>query len=167
VRFVSATHRDLRDLVPGGDFREDLYFRLAVLPVRVPPLRDRPDDLLRLVEHFAPQMLAAEREDLCRELVGRRLPGNVRELRNIVERANLLGRTRAIDPPGAAPAGPDGLLRPGELPFEAPFQEFQREAEREYLRRLLVRHAGHVADAAQAAGINRTYFYRLLRKYML
>jgi transcriptional regulator with GAF, ATPase, and Fis domain len=167
VRFVSATHRDLRDMVNGGDFREDLYFRLAVLPVRVPPLRDRPDDLLRLVEHFAPQMLAAEREDLCRELVGRRLPGNVRELRNIVERANLLGRTRAIDPPGAPPAGPDGLLRPGELPFEAPFQEFQREAEREYLRRLLVRHAGQVADAAQAAGINRTYFYRLLRKYML
>jgi two-component system response regulator GlrR len=167
VRFVSATHRDLRDMVNGGDFREDLYFRLAVLPVRVPPLRDRPDDLLRLVEHFAPQMLAAEREDLCRELVGRRLPGNVRELRNIVERANLLGRTRAIDPPGGPPAGPDGLLRPGELPFEAPFQEFQREAEHEYLRRLLVRHAGHVADAAQAAGINRTYFYRLLRKYML
>jgi transcriptional regulator with GAF, ATPase, and Fis domain len=167
VRFVSATHRDLRDMVNGGDFREDLYFRLAVLPVRVPPLRDRPEDLLRLVEHFAPHMSAAEREDLCRELVGRRLPGNVRELRNIVERANLLGRTRAIDPPDAPPPGPDGLLRPGELAFEAPFQEFQRQAEREYLRQLLVRHAGHVADAAQEAGINRTYFYRLLRKYTL
>jgi transcriptional regulator with GAF, ATPase, and Fis domain len=165
VRFVTATHRNLRAMVNSGELREDLYFRLAVLPVRVPPLRERAEDLPRLVEHFAPAMAAAEREALCRELQGRRLAGNVRELRNLVERASLLGRARAMH--GAEDAAAAVPEVSAESSFESPFHDFQRDMEREYLRRLLVKHAGHVADAAQAAGINRTYFYRLLRKHSL
>jgi transcriptional regulator with GAF, ATPase, and Fis domain len=171
VRFVTATHRNLRAMVNGGEFREDLYFRLAVLPVRVPPLRERMEDLPRLVELFAPVMPAPERDALCRELGGRQLAGNVRELRNLVERASLLGRERA------GLLAHDGPLAPGDgeasqgstpvLPFEAPFRDFQHNAEREYLQRLMIKHGGHVAEAAQAAGINRTYFYRLLRKHSL
>jgi transcriptional regulator with GAF, ATPase, and Fis domain len=169
VRFVTATHRDLRDMVNGGNFREDLYFRLAVLPVRVPPLRERIDDLPCLVEHFAPAMPAVEREQLCRELGERRLEGNVRELRNLVERVSLLGRASARDDAEASlqprSAGPE--VSAEDLSFEAPFHDFQRNAEREYLRRLLVRHGGQVASAVLEAGVNRTYFYRLMRKHAL
>jgi two-component system, NtrC family, response regulator GlrR len=169
VRFITATHRDLRGMVNGGNFREDLYFRLAVLPVRVPPLRERIDDLPLLIESFAPTMLAAERAELCRSLSERRLAGNVRELRNLVERASWLGRGSAIDPPEEAAREPSDGGRDGcnDLPFETSFHRFQRDAERAYLRRLLVRHGGQVADAAHAAGLNRTYFYRLLRKHGL
>jgi len=169
ARFLAATHRDLRRMVNDGQFREDLYFRVAVLPVRVPPLRERPDDLPLLIERFAPTMPPPARAELCAHLRGRRLSGNVRELRNIVERARLLGRPHADDL-GALSEEAGGFPRPGaegELPFEARFQDFQCAAEREYLRRTLARHGGQVADAAEAAGINRTYFYRLLKKYAL
>jgi len=169
ARFLAATHRDLRRMVNDGEFREDLYFRIAVLPVRVPPLRERPEDLAQLVERFAPAMPAAARQELCERLRGRRLSGNVRELRNIVERAFLLGSTHVEDwseassTPGAEPASPGE----GELSFDAPFHDFQRSTEREYLRRILVKHGGHVGEAAQASGVNRTYFYRLLKKHAL
>jgi two-component system, NtrC family, response regulator GlrR len=166
ARFLAATHRDLRRMVNDGQFREDLYFRVAVLPVRVPPLRERPDDLARLVERFAPDMPLSARTELCDHLRGRRLAGNVRELRNIVERARLLGRPHADDL-GAALDEPGPRASTGELPFDAPFHDFQSAAEREYLRRALARHDGQVADAAEASGINRTYFYRLLKKYAL
>jgi transcriptional regulator with GAF, ATPase, and Fis domain len=170
ARFLAATHRDLRRMVNDGQFREDLYFRVAVLPVRVPPLREHAEDLAQLVARFAPTMPEAARTELCERLRGRRLSGNVRELRNIVERAALLGVPRAEDlgdgpsDDADARAAPDGS---GELPFEVPFQDFQRAAEREYLRRALVRHGGQVAEAAESTGINRTYFYRLLKKYAL
>jgi DNA-binding NtrC family response regulator len=118
-------------------------------------------------------MPAATRQDLCDQLQGQRLAGNVRELRNIVERSMLLGRAYveaedegegALQTPAAgteAKGGGSGLA------FEGTFHDFQERAEREYLRSVLVKHAGHVADASQAAGVNRTYFYRLLKKHGL
>jgi DNA-binding NtrC family response regulator len=158
-------------MVNGGGFREDLYFRLAVLPVRVPPLRERMEDLPRLVELFAPGMAAPDRDALCQELAGRQLAGNVRELRNLVERASLLGRERASllarEPVAGEPDAQGSPAPTDALSFESPFRDFQQSAEREYLQRLLLKHGGHVAEAAQAAGINRTYFYRLLRKHSL
>jgi two-component system response regulator GlrR len=168
ARFLAATHRDLRRMVNDGEFREDLYFRIAVLPVRVPPLRERPDDLPQLVERFAPTMPASARQELCARLEGRRLSGNVRELRNIVERAVLLGSTH-VEEWGEATASHVDPSSPadGELAFDASFHDFQRTTEREYLRRVLVKHGGHVGEAAQASGLNRTYFYRLLKKHAL
>ena len=111
------------------------------------------------------------RQELCDQLQGRRLPGNVRELRNIVERTILLGRGRVeAEDLGEEPSAPPGV-RPasdeGALALDGSFHEFQERAEREYLRHILVKHAGHVAEAAQAAGVNRTYFYRLLKKHGL
>jgi transcriptional regulator with GAF, ATPase, and Fis domain len=168
VRFIAATHRDLRTLVNGGAFREDLYFRLAVVPVTVPPLRERMEDLPALIEHFAPSMPAQQRADLARTFAERRLEGNVRELRNLVERASLLGLASAvIGSDDHDSVGGRAPPRGGELAFEGPFHDFQRDSEREYLRRLLLRHSGQVSEAAKEAGLNRTYFYRLLRKHAL
>jgi DNA-binding NtrC family response regulator len=163
VRFVSATHRNLRPMVNAGAFREDLYFRLAVLPVHVPPLREHVEDLPALIRHFAPTMHEADLASLCEKLSTAALPGNVRELRNVVERVRLLGHDTVTD--SAEPFEVDDSM--SDVPCDVPFHEFQERTEREYLRRLLARHGGKAGDAAQAAGINRTYFYRLLRKHSL
>jgi transcriptional regulator with GAF, ATPase, and Fis domain len=96
-RFISATHRDLVEMVNAGEFREDLYFRLTVLPVSVPPLRDRIDDIDLLVNHFlGPTARGTWGPEVIRELGGRPWRGNVRELRNFVERARALGAPDAL-----------------------------------------------------------------------
>ena len=200
VRFVSATHRDLLMMVNAGEFREDLYFRLAVLPVHVPPLRERTDDIEVLVSHFleaagGPGHIHPE---LRRELVSRPWRGNVRELRNFVDRARCLGASQALAMtpstrssdgaiPSAAPSG-EQTARPSAEPppaasppatfsptdarmFEQAYKDF-REAwvdcgEKEYIRRLLLRHDRNVAAAAREAEVDRTYIYRLIRKHEL
>jgi len=190
VRFLSATHRDLRTMVNAGAFREDLYFRLAVLPITIPALRDRREDIPRLFEHFLGSTASPE---LGRELASRPWLGNVRELRNFVERAKALGvrealaledGARAESSPSTRPAAPatiEAVPDPFSVPPPAPaidaidasrpFRE-AREAcvdafEREYVRKILERHAGNVSEAAQAAGVDRTYVYRLIRKHGL
>ncbi len=105
VRFISATHRDLRTMVNAGAFREDLYFRLAVLPAIVPPLRDRLDDIPLLVQHFLPGGFIASPEEL-RQLAKRPWLGNVRELRNFVLRAVALGTKEAMAIPFERDARP-------------------------------------------------------------
>ncbi len=99
VRVIAGTHRDLLSLVREGRFREDLYYRLQVVPVEIPPLRDRPEDVLPLARHFLRMLLppgAVEpilTTDAQARLVAHRWPGNVRELRNVIE------RSLAFDPP--------------------------------------------------------------------
>jgi transcriptional regulator with GAF, ATPase, and Fis domain len=176
VRFLSATHRDLRSMVAAGGFREDLYFRLAVLPVTVPPLRQRMDDIALLLEHFLPRTAPAERDALLPDLLDRPWLGNVRELRNFVERAATFGAQRALamseptstrapltlPPPEPADLGAD---REVLAALEKPYREFRDDVERAYVERLLKRHRGNVSAAAQAAGIDRTYIHRLIRKH--
>jgi DNA-binding NtrC family response regulator len=181
VRVVSATHRDLLGMVACGAFREDLYFRLAALPLRVPPLRERPEDIAALLDRFlgrpAREALAAPVLD---ELA--RLPwlGNVRELRNFAERVLAFGPEAALalarargDDPVTRPAPPPGPVAAPEPDPDAlaagPFHEF-REAwiargEARYVERLLERHGGNVANAAREAQVNRSHFYRLVKKY--
>jgi DNA-binding NtrC family response regulator len=174
VRFISATHRDLRTMANSRAFREDLYFRLAVLPIRIPPLRDRPEDIPSLVELFLPGGSSATvTPELMRELLGRPWFGNVRELRNFLERAATLGAREALAFGSAnAPKGPVGWVTglPEDF-FQRRFADFRErvafDAEREYLRRLLDRHAGKISEAAEAVGINRTYLHRLIKKYGL
>ena len=98
VRFLSATHRDLLTMVNANEFREDLYFRLAVLPVHVPALRMRKEDIEPLVTHFLRNSGGSSHvpAELMRELLTRPWRGNVRELRNFVERARALGATEAL-----------------------------------------------------------------------
>jgi transcriptional regulator with GAF, ATPase, and Fis domain len=184
VRFLSATHRDLREMVNAGGFREDLYFRLAVVPLAVPPLRTRLDDVPLLIERLLPPSAHALSEELAREASARPWFGNVRELRNFVDRAVILGtaRARALDAPtprASVPPPPpteSASERPEQpaypvIPFERPFKDI-REAwvshlEREYIRELLARHGRDTAAVARAAGLERGYVYRLMKKHDL
>jgi transcriptional regulator with GAF, ATPase, and Fis domain len=174
VRFISATHRDLRTMANNRAFREDLYFRLAVLPVTVPPLRERPGDLPLLIEHLLPkEARGAVSPDLLRELAGRPWLGNVRELRNFLERAATLGAPEALELAGQSPARCEDVWRP-KLPremLELTLRELRElvveRVEREYFARLLERCDRNVAKGAELAGLNRTYVYRLLSKYRL
>jgi transcriptional regulator with GAF, ATPase, and Fis domain len=174
VRFISATHRDLRTMANNHAFREDLYFRLAVLPVTVPPLRDRLGDLPLLIEHLLPQGARGTiSADLMRELAGRPWLGNVRELRNFLERAATLGAPEALELAGRHQGGSENTWWP-KLPremLELPMRELRERVvervEREYLARLLERCDRNVAKGAELAGLNRTYVYRLMAKHRL
>jgi transcriptional regulator with PAS, ATPase and Fis domain len=189
VRFISATHRDLLAMVSAGEFREDLYFRLSVLPVTVPSLRDRRDDIELLVSHFLTLMGSpgAISHELMRDLAARPWRGNVRELRNFVERARALGATQALamtnvasatgkaegvpaKTPSAPPRAPDKVADDPAM-FEQAYKDFRESwidaGEREYVRRLLQRHSRNVTAAAKEAGVDRTYIYRLIRKHDL
>jgi two-component system, NtrC family, response regulator GlrR len=174
VRFLSATHRDVRTMVNEGTFREDLYFRLAVIPILVPPLRERSEDLAMLMQSFAPAGTVLEPE-LLDEASRRPWRGNVRELRNFVERVVALGSREALSiregaasaPP--APVAADASWQSLQSALDRPLRETRTvwldAMERAYVHRLLERNGGNVARAAEAAGIDRTHFYRLIRKH--
>ena len=192
LRIVAATHRDLAKEVNRGAFREDLYYRLAVVTLHVPALRERREDIVLLVEHFVRQALrhdqAQSRQVLAqispehwRQLEHHSWPGNVRELRNVVERMLALGAemaTRAVasGAPGHAPASDIGREDErtsdlDKLDFERPLMEQKRafvaRFETIYLQEILRRHNGNISRAAEAAGVDRMYFKRLMRKYTL
>jgi transcriptional regulator with GAF, ATPase, and Fis domain len=177
VRVIGASHRDLHQMVAQGQFREDLFFRLEVLPVRVPPLRERREDIPRLIEHF----LEGEAEipaSAVRALTARAWRGNVRELRNVVARIRVLGlESVALEVGhGAAPASlaggaDDSGVRPAldEALFETDYHTFRERwierGEAEYVRRLLERSGANVTLAARTAGLARGYLHRLIRKH--
>ncbi len=178
-RVVAATNRDLRQMVNAGAFREDLYFRLAVLPVSLPPLRDRPTDIPLLVRH----LLAGRTPPVLNipELQAMPWLGNVRELFNYVERCCTLGEReppasrRCITP--SANGSTEELSSSSRMPadlvcsFDQPFKEFRERwveaGEKQYIRSLLERTGHNVAAAAAAAGLDRTYVYRLIKKHGL
>jgi two-component system, NtrC family, response regulator GlrR len=168
VRVIAATHRDLRHEVNTQRFRADLYFRLAVMTVRLPPLRERADDLPLLVDAILAQLGMTDhpladtlRTPSFRErLAAHAWAGNVRELRNYLERCLVL---RAPVPPSggavvADPAAPAGAPEPLKVARE----RWLRVFEHAYLTDLLARHAGNVSAAARAAGVDRIHLYRLL-----
>ena len=186
VRVVAATNRDLQEEVKRGSFREDLFFRLNVVRVRVPPLRRRKEDIPALVEHFlrAAAARGAQRPpvaaDVLTLLANHSWPGNVRELKNFVERfrvfapADAAGAAQLLDPAdrpsgggGAVPAsGPSAPLR-YDLPFKDAKAMLVETFEVEYCRRALDRHAGNVSAAAREAGIHRKYLEELVKKHAL
>jgi len=179
VRIIAATNRDLRAEVNAGRFRADLYFRLAVVRVALPPLRDRAEDLPALAETLLRRM-GADDEQLAAQLVPELLdrlashswPGNVRELRNYLERCLVFQDVMPFDddqaaqPVAVAPAGPSRseLL---ELPLPAAREQAIEAFERDYLAALLERHGGKMTAAAAAAGIGRVYLYKLLVRHRL
>jgi len=164
VRVVAATHRDLAGEVERGRFREDLYYRLAVMRVAAPPLRERADDIPMLVQHFLGQQRRAGGlpDAVLRRFQQQRWPGNVRELRNAVARALLIGAP-AGDAAGAAPARPAA-----EIDLAVPFKEARQRVvdafERDYLTAALADAGGSITRAAERVGVNRKLIYRTLKR---
>jgi two-component system response regulator AtoC len=176
VRVVAATNRDLEALVKDGQFRDDLYYRLDVIPVRLPPLRERPGDVPALVDHFVrsfaarlgrpvpmppPEVLAAA--------AGYPWPGNVRELRNLCERAALMGWDAVAPLLGRPAVEEPTLATPAEfsLPLLDARARLVERFERAYLTRLLKQHRGKVGEVARAAGIAERNLYEKLKAYGL
>ena len=179
VRVISATNRDLEREVNKGTFREDLYFRIAVITVRVPPLRDRAEDLPHLIRAFLTLLDAKNSEHLfppevMEELARHEWPGNVRELRNYVERSVVLQTARMSLPPssmssgGAGAAGGAGRSSTDvdvTVPFKVAKDNLIDGFERAYLRGILEAAGGNMTKAARMAGIDRMYLHRLVQKH--
>ena len=165
VRIIAATHRDLPARVRDGAFREDLFYRLAVVPIHLPPLRDRLADVVPLAEHFLALLPGGRRlgADAAARLLGQPWPGNARELRNAMERAAALSRDAVI---GAAALGIPAAPPPPEPPA-ADLPGAIAQLERTMITRALADCGGNRAEAARRLGINRQLLYAKLRQFEL
>jgi DNA-binding NtrC family response regulator len=174
VRVVAATNRDLRREVNAGRFRADLFYRLAVVQVRMPALRDRLEDLTVLV----PSLLDAIRRDrgidpdhtldeaALEELARHHWPGNVRELRNHLEHLLVLRVAPAFEDGAGDPEGGDAQDEPRSL-TAVPLKVAREHLERRYIATLLAETGGNVSEAARRAGIDRVTLFRTMRRYGL
>jgi two-component system response regulator HydG len=171
VRVIAATHGDLPTLINQGSFREDLFYRLNVIQIALPPLRDRREDIPALAEHFLERAAGKLGRPLrlSPEAVERLLryawPGNVRELENAIERAAILARREQIGPEDLPPHVSAGLLL-GPSPT-LPRQTTLAEAEKTHILQTLERFGGNHSGAAGALGIGRTTLWRKLKEYGL
>jgi DNA-binding NtrC family response regulator len=173
VRIIAATNRSLAREVERGRFREDLYYRLAVIQISLPPLRERPEDIAMLISHFTQELggpgAAALPEAMIKSLTSQTFPGNVRELRNLVARALSL---RA---PTSPPDGPAATTETGQrpmvsipidmsVPLKVARDRLLDEFEQAYLREALALTSGNVTRAADLAGVNRKFIQRAMRR---
>jgi two-component system, NtrC family, nitrogen regulation response regulator NtrX len=176
VRVLAATNKDLEAEIAEGRFREDLLYRLNVLPIEVPPLRERTEDIPALVAHFAEQLSASAgvpgrrfADDAVRRLQMRAWPGNIRELRNAVERGLILASGKVVTaadidhllpaPVAASPGGDDS----GSQTFET----FKQEAEKSFLAQKLREHDWNVSETARALKMPRSNLYKKIERYGL
>ena len=168
VRLISATNQDLDALLREGRFRQDLYYRISTVVARVPPLRERASDVPALAEHFVqaasrrnhwkPRRLAADAVDLLSQQSWK---GNVRELRNVVERALILSSSdplEAADVRAALPSAP--AARSETVPADGTLRDLGEAYEREVIRERLRRSGGHVTNAARSLGLERSHLYK-------
>jgi DNA-binding NtrC family response regulator len=185
VRVVSATNRDLRDAIARGQFREELYYRINVIAIRLPSLRERAGDVRLLAHSFLRQFgqgrITAIDDAAAQALERYAWPGNVRELQNVIERACALadGPTVTVKdlpdhvlhapaPAAAPPANlPAAVTAGSDLTLKDAKEQWLQVLEVAYLRDLLARHDGNVSSAAKTAGIDRKTFHRLINKYDL
>jgi len=166
VRIIAASNKDLGEAVRLGTFRNDLYYRIQVVPLTIPPLRERRDDIPLLVQHFLKQSNRRMNKDIrgftpgaMQKLMLYPWPGNVRELENTVEKAVVMSRQDMITPdliPSIRPSA-EGQLRP--------LTEAKEEFEKRYLKEVLQLTGGNISRAAQFAGRYRADFYKMLKKY--
>jgi DNA-binding NtrC family response regulator len=172
VRVIAATNRDLREEVKAGRFRDDLYHRLAVVRVTLPPLRERKEDIPALVEHFLAGKTVEVPPETMALFTEYDWPGNVRELKNVIDRGlSLMGDKQVLLPsllgleaaggPGAAPAWPTV----GHEGFREAKERLIASWERDYVTQLLRRAGGNVSRAAREGGLDRVYLHRLIKKY--
>ncbi len=187
VRVVAATNRDLRQMVNDGTFREDLYYRLSVVGVELPPLRERPEDVPLLVNAFLADFVRRRfpgedkayivAKDAMARLQSYPWPGNVRELKNTIERAASLADglelgvkdmmpTSQKTPAAAMPGGASAeQFVEDEVPFKEAKQQVVDAFEASYLKSLLEKHNQNVTRSAQAAGLTRYHLRELAKRY--
>ncbi len=170
VRIIAAANGDLEESVRAGRLRHDLYYRLNVIPLRLPPLRERREDIPALAQHFLARFTARQRKtgmsfsiEAINLMINYEWPGNVRELEHIVERAVVLTghgvlQSEDIDLPRRAASPPSITFREAKSQLVAQF-------ERSYIQQLLTTYAGNVTKAAQAAKKNRRALWHLIHKY--
>ena len=172
ARVLAATNKDLPAEIRAGRFREDLYFRLNVIPIFVPPLRDRPDDILLLAEHF---MTELSREygrrpkkfdpGAAAGLRSGRWPGNVRELRNVVERLMIMVRGDVITLADVSFLdGISGVAADAPAPA-VPLHEARDQFERDYILKALAAQQGNISRTAEVLGVERSNLYRKMRGF--
>jgi len=184
VRVLAATHRALKELVAGGEFREDLYFRLAVVPIGVPPLRERPGDV-SLLCHYYIEVACEENglsaktlaPDALTALAGYAWPGNVRELRNLMERLAILteGDVLVGDLPAEIRGAPEddeprspidaivAQLSEGSVPSGISLRAFREAVERAFIRQRLIELGWNVSRTAEALGVERTHLHKKMK----
>jgi len=170
VRVIAATNRNLRAEVNEHRFRSDLYYRLAVVELHMPPLREHKSDLPQLARHLLAQLAEGEvpaeltSKEFLAELANHEWPGNVRELQNHLARCLALKRHVPVERIGQASVEPQVDL---QLPYRVARERWLHTFESQYLAGLIRGHAGNVSAAARAAGIDRNYLYRLLWRHGL
>jgi len=177
VRVIAATNKDLEAEIEAGRFREDLFYRLNVVPIQLPPLRERREDVPMLIRHFTDRMVAAERvherdfaDSAIQQLQTRDWPGNVRELRNTVERLLILAEADTI-----TDSDVDRLVRGrdgggglgGELLAATSFSAFKDAAERLFILQRLRDHDWNVSETARAVDMPRSNLYKKIEKFGL
>ena len=182
VRVIAATNKNVPAEIAAGRFREDLYFRLNVVPIEIPPLRARRADIPQLVEHFVAQLTEQSglaRKEFEKEAVKRLTaydwPGNIRELRNAVERLLILTAGPVVTPEdverlagvGTREAGSGGDLAGAPWMRAATFEEFKQAAERAYLLAKLKEHDWNVSETARTLNMPRSNLYKKIERYHL
>jgi DNA-binding NtrC family response regulator len=173
IRLISATNKDLWEEVQTGTFREDLYYRISVFPIKLPPLRDRKEDIGLLTDYFVKKYGKREEKsiekiepDVIQILCGYHWPGNVRELENTIERAVVITNTPEITkedlPPHILAIGDEGNIE-----AEDSLPKWIEKLEIEVLRKTLLEYEGNISQAAKKLGIGRATIYRKAKKYHL
>ena len=175
VRIIAATHQDLEAAVQQERFREDLFFHLNVVPLKIPPLRDHREDVPELLTFFADYFVQKEKlpyrtfsmaaQNFLRNY---EWPGNILELKNVVERLLILNSAEEVSQEEVESAlggyaEPELKLSGGAVSFDQPIRQAREEFERAYLEYQLQKHDGNVSQMADEAGMERTHLYRKLR----
>ena len=175
VRVLAATNKDLTAEIRAGRFREDLYFRLNVIPIFVPPLRDREEDIPRLIAHFMqelsrehgrrPRLIEPEAMDVLRRYSW---PGNVRELRNVVERLLIMVPGEVVEvrhltflQGGQASEAPADVATGPTMPLHEARERFERD----YIVRTLAAQQGNISRTAEVLGVERSNLYRKMKAF--
>jgi transcriptional regulator with GAF, ATPase, and Fis domain len=178
VRVIAATNADLKQMTEEGLFRKDLFYRLNVFPIELPPLRTRTPDIPHLVEgflkkmsDFGPKIISTVHPSVIKALVTYAWPGNIRELENLVERAYILESSDSLTP-NSFPAeffDQDDLCAEVAIDSHATLSQVRadgvEEIERRYLKDLLLRHKGRINASAEEAGITTRQLHKLMKKY--
>lgn len=180
IRFVAATNQNLAERIKDGQFREDLFYRLNVINIQLPPLRDRQDDIPLLASHFLGKYNAQYGKnvkrispDALKNMQERAWPGNVRELENVIERGVIMASGETLEEADIGVYQPDGMsaapspeLSGGlySLPFKEAKDKLIEKFQSEYIAKVLSRSDGNVSQAARESGLKRQYLHRLMRE---